>query len=371
MGGGKGGSAPTPPDPYTTANAMQQYGQNTAAYNAALNRYNVTTPYGSQTWSVNGGGGGSAVSPTAGFGFGSGSRKGVQPIGSGSPTGGAPQYSETVSLAPAQQQLLNSQNAQNLALSGGAMNGLTNSINQNASGGVPDFASSRKQAQDALYQNESQYLDPQFQQQGTLLASQLANEGVTPGTEAYDNAMKNFNLAKQSAYSNAQNQAISGATQQEGANIQNWSQLQNQPINELAALRSNTQIQSPNFQQPGSTNMQAPDVGQYINNAYQGQLAGYNAQQQSNNAMTGGLFGLGGAVAGALPWASWLSDARTKKDVKRIGKTKAGLPIYEFTYLGSDEPQIGVMAQEALEKQPNAVVVGDDGYLRVNYSQVR
>lgn len=69
-----------------------------------------------------------------------------------------------------------------------------------------------QQTQDALYQANTQYLDPQFNQQQAKLENQLANQGITRGSEAYNNAMLNFNNQKQQAYESARNQAIAGST---------------------------------------------------------------------------------------------------------------------------------------------------------------
>lgn len=366
--GKSSGSAPTAPDPYATANAASGYSKDTALFNANLNRYNTITPYGSQTWSNSGGGGGEEPQSTgdASQYYANGGYGGGYGLGSGGASSTGAPNTQTISLAPAQQQLLDSQNSQNLSLSGGAMNGLTNQINQNAGQGTPDFNSTRNAAQNALYSNQTQYLDPQFKQQQTGLESQLANQGVTPGTEAYDNAMGNFNRSRNQAYGSAMNSAISGATGQQTANIGNWATLQNQPINQLAALRGNTQVQNPNFQNPSSQNAQTPDFMSAANNQYQGQLSSYNANQASNNATMGGLFGLGGTLGAA----ALLSDARVKYDVKRIGETSGGVPLYSFKYLGSNEVQIGVIAQEADNLAPGSVKRGEDGYLRVDYSKV-
>ena len=65
---------------------------------------------------------------------------------------------------------------------------------------------------DALYQANTQYLDPQFAQTQSKLESQLANQGITRGSEAYNNAMLNFNNQKQQAYTDARNQAIGQGT---------------------------------------------------------------------------------------------------------------------------------------------------------------
>lgn len=65
---------------------------------------------------------------------------------------------------------------------------------------------------DALYTANTQYLDPQFTQSQAKLENQLANQGITRGSEAYNNAMLNFNNQKQQAYTDARNQAIGQGT---------------------------------------------------------------------------------------------------------------------------------------------------------------
>jgi hypothetical protein len=61
------------------------------------------------------------------------------------------------------------------------------------------------------------------------------------------------------------------------------------------------------------------------------------------------------------------SDIRLKRDIRRIGAMASGLSIYSYRYVWSDEPQIGVMAQEALRVKPEAVMLHPSGYLMVNY----
>ena len=99
----------------------------------------------------------------------------------------------------------------------------------------------------------------------------------------------------------------------------------------------------------------------------------------------GGMFGLGpaGAVAGA--GASWLgslfgggSDADLKTNVRRIGTHKSGLPLYKWDWndtakeLGfGDQNNVGVMAHEAKEKFPDAVLIHPTGYMSVKYERLQ
>jgi hypothetical protein len=65
-----------------------------------------------------------------------------------------------------------------------------------------------------------------------------------------------------------------------------------------------------------------------------------------------------------------VSDIRLKRDVAEVGQLPDGLHLYRFRYLWSDTVYVGVMAQEALAIEPEAVVRGQDGYLRVDYDRI-
>ena len=65
-----------------------------------------------------------------------------------------------------------------------------------------------------------------------------------------------------------------------------------------------------------------------------------------------------------------LSDVRLKMDIVPIGVLENGISVYSFRYLGAQQYHTGVMAQEVQEIIPSAVTCGDDGYLRVDYSQI-
>ena len=85
---------------------------------------------------------------------------------------------------------------------------------------------------------------------------------------------------------------------------------------------------------------------------------------------TGGRRGDGGANMNRA------SDIRTKENIARIGTHPMGFGIYMFDYKpefsavnGSDR-QFGVIADEVEAIVPEAVMVGTDGYKRVNYSKL-
>jgi hypothetical protein len=65
-----------------------------------------------------------------------------------------------------------------------------------------------------------------------------------------------------------------------------------------------------------------------------------------------------------------ISDIRVKRDVVPLVGLDNGIGLYRYRYLWSDTEYVGVMAQEVALVQPDAVVRGTDGYLRVDYARL-
>jgi hypothetical protein len=143
--------------------------------------------------------------------------------------------------------------------------------------------------------------------------------------------------------------------------IQEQAYLRSLPLNEANALRSGGQVQGPQFSSyyTGGQSQAAPMFDAAVAQGnYDMQAA---AQQQSGfNALLGGLASLGGA--GILKY----SDPRLKSNVTRIGTHPLGIGLYEYDIFGKRER--GVMSTEVRQVMPHAVVVGEDGFDRVNYS---
>ena len=66
----------------------------------------------------------------------------------------------------------------------------------------------RSRTEQAVYDRMTSRLDPQWEQMGESLESQLWNQGLRPGDEAYDEAMDDFNRRRTDAYQAAQNEAV-------------------------------------------------------------------------------------------------------------------------------------------------------------------
>ena len=69
----------------------------------------------------------------------------------------------------------------------------------------------------------------------------------------------------------------------------------------------------------------------------------------------------------------FMSDIRVKHDITWVGETAFGIPLYTFRYVegfGPDGIFEGVMAQDLLLTNPDAVVHMPDGHLAVDYSMI-
>jgi hypothetical protein len=76
--------------------------------------------------------------------------------------------------------------------------------------------------------------------------------------------------------------------------------------------------------------------------------------------------GGGGGGGGGGGW----SDRRLKRDIVRLGVSPSGLPIYAFRYVWGGPRYIGVMAQDLLKLRPDAVILDESGYYKVDYSRI-
>ncbi len=165
--------------------------------------------------------------------------------------------------------------------------------------------------------------------------NQLAQQGFQNETQL---------LNAQMAKLNAENQARQQYLSEQYA-------LRNQPINEISALLSGSQVQSPQFVNTNMPTIPTTDTAGIINNNYQQQVAKAQAESAFGQNILGGLFGLGSSMIMA-------SDKRVKKDIKKVGEVK-GQKLYEYHYKGEgdDDPKhIGFMAQEIERTMPDAVL---------------
>jgi hypothetical protein len=198
----------------------------------------------------------------------------------------------------------------------------------------------------------------------------LANQVIAPGTQAYENAMRQQAIKENDLLLGATTQGF-GVGQQ--ANQQAYNQAltnYNLPLNTLSALRTGAQVQNPSFV---NSAQQATTGGADLLGAaqmgYNAQMGNFNAQQAAQQGLNSGLMGLGGTLGAA----AIMSDIRTKENIKAIGWLPNGLSVYEYEYKPKWKDEagygkfIGVMAQEVEMFKPEAVFTRPDGYKMVNY----
>jgi len=339
---GKSASAPPAPD-YTAAAKETASGNLDAARAAtAANRVNQYTPYGSLEYKVSG----------------------EDPYGNAT-------WSATQSLAPAQQKLLDYQNQASLGLGEltgkglGYVNNMLDTPFDTSKLPTTGFNPSQSY-QDAYMQR----LQPQIAQGREALATQLANSGIPVGSEAYKRAMQSQAMKENDLLASVTTAGFNvGDTARKSA-LQEQAYLRNEPLNTLNAVRSGAQVQGPNFVNSAQqANTAGPDILGATQMGYNANLAASNAQNAANNAMTSGLFSLGGAGIMAM------SDIRTKENIEVIGVAENGLTVYKYEYkpefkdheLAGSGVHYGYMAQEVEQVYPYAVRTLNDGYKVVDY----
>lgn len=126
--------------------------------------------------------------------------------------------------------------------------------------------------------------------------------------------------------------------------------IQNQRFNQLAQLIGTSQnaAAGQGAATANTTNNITDLRTQGANAQAAGAMGAANAQAQGTQNMAGLA-----ALAASMFMAS---DERMKEDVKRVGKMNDGTPIYTYKYKqGDGKTHMGVMAQEARKKHPDAV----------------
>jgi hypothetical protein len=213
----------------------------------------------------------------------------------------------------------------------------------------------------AQFQNAAeQQAYQEAQGRGTFAnAAEAANYQQALGRSTFANAGQQQNAQNAQAALNAENARRANYLQEQFAGRQ-------EPINEIGALLSGSQVSKPNFITPPQTSIPTTDVAGLINTNFNQQFQNYNSQQQATSQLLGGLLGLGSNV-GAAYLNPKTSDRRVKENISKMGTVFAAgdvdsderkkLPIYEYSY--KDDPastrHVGPMAQDVEKVDPGAV----------------
>ena len=411
-----------------------------SGYNAALAKYNAGGGVNKEDYYSSNGEGGQSFNQSA---YDSAlAKRGAAPDQSAFMTGGG-QPTVTQTLTPQAQQTLDSQQRVQTALANLGETGIANAratlsqpfvptttaiehnfggygavptaANFNAQTGI-DTSNIAKMPINAGTTAQQLILDrlaPTVAQGDTSFKQALANQGLAPGTAAYDAAYRNRQMGVNDLYSQAAlqginldmsanqqgyNQALSNAGLYNSAVGQNYGQgmqtqgtqfsqglnkaqfqntaqqqqlaqdlaLRAQPINEVIGLMGGSQIQLPQFQgYQGTSVAPAPTfAGAQAQN--QAAMQNYGIQQAGNNATTQGLFS---ALGTAAMFAPKFSDRRLKSNIVQVGTHPLGIGIYEYDIFGKRE--LGVMADEVAKVMPDAIVPHESGYMMVNYGKLQ
>lgn len=254
--------APQAPNPAETAAAQSAANKATAVAQYGLNATNQQTPTGSLSY---------------------------RQIGTWSD--GTPRFEATTALNPAEQQIFNTTEGtkQNLA-----------DIGQSQSARIGTLLNTpfdlSKATNDKVLGFQHEFLDPQWDRQQQSLEAQNIAKGIRPGSEQYTLANRDFSDQRQRAYDQAYLDTYKTATG-------NALTERNQPINEITALMSGSQVSNPAFQNTPSPGIAPTDYIGATQQSLNQQNLGWQAQVAQQQALMSGLFGLGGAgikAAGAV-----------------------------------------------------------------------
>ncbi len=198
------------------------------------------------------------------------------------------------------------------------------------------------EAQRAGFENSAQA--QQFGQN-----AQSAGFGNATAQQGYQNRLTgagfNNSVDQQGVQNDAMRFGLSNTARQNA--LQERFALRSNPINEITALMSGSQVQGPNFVNANTGQMAGTNVAGIQQN-YDGAMQNrYNTQLNQWNQVVGGIANMGANLM--------MSDKRTKTDIKKVGKTNDGQQIYSYRYKTGGPIQMGLMAQNVEKVKPDAV----------------
>jgi hypothetical protein len=216
---------------------------------------------------------------------------------------------------------------------------------------------------------EQQRMNQMAQQQAQFgNQAQAQREGQNAARAAFGNqaAQSQFEQAAQRGAFFNQGQAqdlaqgltgINTANQIRNQYLQEQYQQRAQPINEITALMSGSQVSQPNFINASKTQIPTTDVAGLINQNFAQQNDIYKTQSSQWGDIAGGALG----AAGQIGKGYMMSDVRAKENIAPMGSvmtTKGELPMYEYDYKAEHDDgkrHFGPMAQDVEKLDPKAV----------------
>lgn len=271
---GIGKDDPPPPPDYAGAARETAAGNIDAARLAtAANRVNQITPFGNLTYTQ-----------------------------TGEDKYGNPMWTATQTLAPEQQKIASQQANLSSGLLGTAQQGLDYAGNVISRPGVdtsklPSTGFNPGQSyQDAIMTR----LAPQMARENQSFEQDMANKGIGVGTAAYNTAKE---LLNQNQNDRLVSSTVQGLNTGLAANQQGFSQAaynQMQPINVINALRTGSQVSTPQYVNPAlQSTTQGPDLLGAVSSRYNAEVGNVNARNANTANFVSGLMNMGGQIYGA------------------------------------------------------------------------
>lgn len=252
--------APAAPDPAATAAAQAAANKETAITQARLNNFNQITPFGSLTYREDAG------------------------------PDGVPRFTAIQTLSDAEQRNLDQTNAAQDLYGQAALSQL---------GAVRDklatpLSLDNPAVEGRLLELGRSRLDPMLNERRAAMDTSLRNQGLLPGTEGYDRAMRGITQGENDAYT----QLLLGGR---GQAIQELLTERAQPLNEASALLTGQQVQQPSFVNTTQTNVAPTDYLGAVGMQQQALQNAFNTKNQNYQSQLSGLYSMGSAALGG--WA--------------------------------------------------------------------
>lgn len=290
------GKAPTTPDASSLIQQQSNANLTAAQQQAQINRVDTTTPFGFQKF-------GQVADPSVPGGI---------------------RYTQEIGLSPEQQKLYDAETSNQLAsqniaqgMQGRVAQSVANPLDLSGAGQLEKamsgdaFSADKDKVTQALFDRLTGLRKPQMDKDREALDVKLRNQGLMPGTEAYDNGMRSMLESQNTELSDAADRALlaGGAEQtrlqtdaRNNATLNNQVHNQGvqeiltqrqQPLAEYNSFRTGNTPTLPTFQPFGLSSVQPTNTTAAANTQYQSQADAYNqriAQLQS-------LLNFGTAVA--------------------------------------------------------------------------
>ena len=263
---------PATPD-YTGAAQATAAGNLDAARAAtAANRVNQVTPYGTLKYSVTG----------------------QDPYGN-------PTWTSTSALSPDQQALYDYDIASSKGLGQLQSKGLSYVSNMLDkpfdTSGLP---STGINAGEQMSESIMRRLQPTLAMEQKQFDTNMANQGIPLGSEAYENAKRMFDQRQNDRLVSSIIQGTQTGLQARGQGFSEQAYQRNEPINTLNAVRSGSQVTNPNsffVNAPQQSTTAGADYLSAAGMTGNANVAAANASNAQRNAMISGLFSLGSTAA--------------------------------------------------------------------------